>query len=327
MTAGRPRLRAAALAGALLALVPLLAAPRADANGPFPASVEEKMSFPGTHGFGLTLSVTDHTTFFLEAKKRVGARGKELAYYIATIRRDPGGRIDAKIGRFGRVDVDFIRDSSRALPAAGCKGAGTVERGRFVGLVTFRGGRGFSRARRRSVVGTVTRRTAGTCPDLGPSRGSLEQSRPGGASRFVYLLSGGRSSNEGLEAFRLMRGGKHPKKASYFRAYASSKEGGLDVLSSASVEVPSLAPFVVPSAATPPEEATLRPPAPFTGSATFRLLAPTHASWTGDLAAPLPGLGVVRLAHPGEYVGLCREKSCTKTLPQGKVFLEEEKKK
>jgi hypothetical protein len=313
------------MTGAFVALMVLVVLPPtawAEATTEYrAASLEEKMSLRGTHGFDLTLTVSDHDYFLLEAEKRVGARGKRSATYITAIPKRSGNRIEAKIGRLGRIDVDFVRDSSRSLPALHCRGAGTREKGHFVGLIAFRGARGFTRVRRRVTAGTVTRRAADTCPDLGPSRGLLED-RPGIPRRLVYLLAGKRSFSEGVEAYRLNRGGGHAKKGSYFHAYSGSNEHGLYVLSSATVEVPSLAPFVVPSSATPPEEATLRPPAPFTGSATFRLLAPTRARWTGDLAARLPGLGVVRLVRPYYYVGLCREKTCTETLPQG-LFLEE----
>ena len=52
--------------------------------------------------------------------------------------------------------------------------------------------------------------------------------------------------------------------------------------------------FQVPNLAEPLTEATLEPPAPFSGSATFHLDTPKTASWTGDLAVELPGLGKLR---------------------------------
>jgi hypothetical protein len=65
-----------------------------------------------------------------------------------------------------------------------------------------------------------------------------------------------------------------------------------------------------------PTEATVDPPAPFSGSATFKLESPTTASWTGDLSVEIPTLGTVRLAEAGWWAGACAA-SCTKTFPPG----------
>jgi hypothetical protein len=65
----------------------------------------------------------------------------------------------------------------------------------------------------------------------------------------------------------------------------------------------------------PPGEATLTGSSPFSGSSTFQLLSSKKASWTGDLAVELPGLGRVALSGPKFYAGLCEGIKCTKTLP------------
>jgi len=64
-------------------------------------------------------------------------------------------------------------------------------------------------------------------------------------------------------------------------------------------------------------EATIAPPAPFSGSATFHLEDPKTATWTGDLRVELPGIGKVPLTGEGIGAGLCNGPSnCTKTLPR-----------
>ena len=73
----------------------------------------------------------------------------------------------------------------------------------------------------------------------------------------------------------------------------------------------------MPNLAEPLAEATVAPPAPFSGSATFHLDDPKTASWTGDLAVEMPGLGKVSLTGDGIEAGLCSGLSnCTKTLPK-----------
>jgi hypothetical protein len=64
-------------------------------------------------------------------------------------------------------------------------------------------------------------------------------------------------------------------------------------------------------------EATIAPPAPFSGSATFKLQSPTAASWTGDLSVEIPTLGKVLLTAPGTWSTLCEGTTCTETLPSG----------
>ena len=70
-----------------------------------------------------------------------------------------------------------------------------------------------------------------------------------------------------------------------------------------------------------PTEATLEPPAPFSGSGAFKLESPTTASWTGDLTVEIPTLGRVDLAEPGFWAGACEAARCTKTFPPGRQVL------
>jgi len=68
-----------------------------------------------------------------------------------------------------------------------------------------------------------------------------------------------------------------------------------------------------------PIEATVAPPAPFTGSAAFELESPTTASWTGDLSVEIPTLGTVDLTGPGFQAGACAA-HCAKTFPSHASF-------
>jgi hypothetical protein len=62
---------------------------------------------------------------------------------------------------------------------------------------------------------------------------------------------------------------------------------------------------------TTPAEATVAPPAPFSGSATFERASSTRSTWLGDLALELPGFGRVRLAGPKYRSLVCRGNHCT----------------
>jgi hypothetical protein len=66
-----------------------------------------------------------------------------------------------------------------------------------------------------------------------------------------------------------------------------------------------------------PSEATVEPPAPFSGRAAFGLESPTVATWTGDLSVELATLGRVGLVEPGFRAGACQGSKCTETFPPG----------
>ena len=121
-----------------------------------------------------------------------------------------------------------------------------------------------------------------------------------------------------------MRGGKRrpesePAQTTFEASVSGRTEGNLYVSHSVDefgFESELGTTFRVPDLAAPPTEATVTPAAPFSGSATFHLDDPRSASWTGDLAVELPGLGKVPLTGEGIDAGLCKGTSCTKTLPK-----------
>jgi hypothetical protein len=49
----------------------------------------------------------------------------------------------------------------------------------------------------------------------------------------------------------------------------------------------------------PTSDLVIEPPAPFTGSATYRQETPTQAHWSGDLKIDMPGFGILPLAGRG----------------------------
>lgn len=79
--------------------------------------------------------------------------------------------------------------------------------------------------------------------------------------------------------------------------------------------------FTVTGATGTPSEATVKPPAPFEGSAEFTLESPTVANWTGDLRVPIPTLGTVALTGPEFKPTLCDGGGCTDTAPGSHVAI------
>jgi hypothetical protein len=99
-----------------------------------------------------------------------------------------------------------------------------------------------------------------------------------------------------------------------FSASSSTQRHGFFVSASVSAEGEP-ATFLTPNPAGTLEDASVSPPAPFHGSATFHLDSPTSANWTGALSVELPGVGSVPLAGDGFWSALCEDATCTKTLP------------
>jgi hypothetical protein len=100
----------------------------------------------------------------------------------------------------------------------------------------------------------------------------------------------------------------------YFTASSSKRHDGLNVFSTVSVRG-TAAQFSTPDPAGTLENATVAPPSPFQGSATFHLDSPTSSSWTGTLSVEIPGVGRVALAGSGFWSSLCEDLTCTQTLP------------
>jgi len=80
--------------------------------------------------------------------------------------------------------------------------------------------------------------------------------------------------------------------------------------------------FLVPNRKNPASEGILKPPAPFSGSGTFRRHRKKPPTWTGDLKIALPGFGQVRLAGPGTHASMCEGTACGHLLaPSARTIL------
>jgi hypothetical protein len=237
-------------------------------------------------------------------------------------------RLDLQVGRLGRFHARFVPTSTKTEKAEdGCTGGPTVnEKGFFVGSFAFRGERGYTTIHSHREFGLVTRQGATSCPvptekEKGRrhrSRGLKEQ-REREANDF-RLAAGDADSHILFQGSREKSPEPEEGSPTTFQATAGEKVGHLYV--SRSVSVFEIGPdagasFLTPNFAEPIAEATLTPSAPFSGSATFHLEGPKTASWAGDLAVELPGLGKVPLTGSDIDAGLCKGHShCTETLPE-----------
>jgi hypothetical protein len=298
-----------------------------------PASVSAELHLRGTHGFRVSLYVSDGRSVIVSASKEVSKSGSESVDYFTVHPNGPAhafdrGELNVRVGRLGRFHARFVPTSTKTEAAVpGCKGeATTVEKGFFVGSLAFHGERDYTSVAARRARGTVTKTGAARCriefPATVPGHQSARHAKAEKEreEEEVRLVAGDPKGDAVFQARREATPAGLAGATTLFLASASGKVGDLLVDRNAFVfdfQSDAAETFLTPNLAEPLAEATLEPPAPFSGSATFHLDTPKKASWTGDLAVELPGIAPVPLTGEGIAAGICAGRTnCTDTLPK-----------
>lgn len=197
------------------------------------------------------------------------------------------GRIHFGLGKLGRINVRFKPDGSvdRLRPPKSCKGREQVVRsGAFVGSIKFRGESGYTRLNAHRVYGTMASPRSWKCPDIPDSHPGNAASLPAALGAFtphshvVFVAFGGSE----LLPFR------------FFIAGTSERQGALSINRSALVEGKP-ASF---EALEDLSSATVSPPKPFAGTASFKRNADGSTEWFGTLSVALPGVESTALTGP-----------------------------
>lgn len=281
------------------------------------ASVATDLQMRGTNGFHLDLFTSDGGGVSLLAERQ--ADRAAISYFSLRHHvRDSfeAERLNVRIGHLGHFRGRFVPTATKQEKLdPGCKGdPPTTEKGFFVGSFDFRGERGYTTVHSHRVRASVTRRPAAICTY---PEGPLW--RPSNRHEGFHLVAADEEGDLLFDA-RYRAATKDEPSLSTFQASANGKRvGDFEVshfVSDLGFEPEPEPTFQVPDLAEPPAEVTIAPPPPFSGSATFHLDDPRTASWTGDLAVEMPGLGKVPLTGEGIDAGLCKGSSCTKTLPK-----------
>jgi hypothetical protein len=339
--------RAKAIAALLVAtaLLPALATPASSSAAKEhlvrePASVSVEVRGAGADGFHLIFLTVGSRGNVIWMTKQVSPGGEEIVgYFVRSHGRAAfdAGALDANLGRLGRFRGHFIPTSTKTRkPQNGCTGDPTAtERGFFVGSFSFHGEHGYTTVHSHRERGTVTTQGATSCPMPTAPRYGHERHRPAHQTteqkerrQNEFRLVAGDSGADLLFRAELEESGEEEEGSpTNFQASVTEEVGRMEVSRSASAIVfgdAAASTFQTPNLAEPLAEASLAPPAPFSGSATFHLKSPKTASWTGDLAVELPGLGELPLTGEDIHAGLCKGPShCTETLPKSLApFLE-----
>ncbi|MFT3865769.1 MAG: hypothetical protein QM729_16000 [Solirubrobacterales bacterium] len=253
--------------------------------------VEPRFQLVGSHGFRILVSARVRTVTIGVSRGDDTAHSGSSTTYVARGTVGPHG-IHADFHQFGRVDVHFHRTAAavRGLPPdcfGGTTGAATIP-GYFTGTVEFEGEGGYTSVRAHRVEGEVVLPPTEQCPLVAGGANPLVEDPnaelPPSKTRMT-LEAIDKSGTGGLFFFA-KRAGK-----TGFWAEKFGTVGRIGVLSYAYALGPRS------SFASDPQVSygTVKPPKPFTGTATLRRAAGGKRTWTGTLAAEFPGQGEVSL--------------------------------
>jgi hypothetical protein len=248
-------------------------------------SSPQAMVLHGTHGYGITVDA-------YPSSRRRGARvvvsvvgARSFLSYTAPASL-AGEGIHANLGRFGRIAMRWEPDGRLGEVDIACDGHEPrrrflVDRGAYVGTLRFRGGSGFTAVRAHRVEWRPSwYRDYSTCPRQGdgyvPGPGKILESELGirdpGVRFFAYQPKRG----EPVEYAAYDREAVRPVKIER----TILVHGGPRSLTSS----PDFA------------SATLEPPAPFAGTATYERSKGANGTLSGDLSVTFPDGTVASLA-------------------------------
>lgn len=272
------------LCSCIATLVALLPAAPAAAEGEAETGAFGAFRLKGTNGFSI-LAMGFSKPRFKHGELIMFVFGKgEAAIYLAPATVRPT-TIEADLGSVGRIAVEFQPSGPPERVHASCErgGAATYEPGAWVGTIDFEGEEGFTRAsasRTKAIVSPFLDAGCGS-KGIGETLGSREPgarlvARSASKKRAIYL-----QANKNHQGARV-----------HLEASIEERHDGLIV----SREVGG---YFRPGAfefSAPLQTATLAPPSPFGGHATFRRAAKPANQWTGNLTVDFPGRADVPMA-------------------------------
>lgn len=230
------------------------------------------LTVDGANGYSISVGGSFGNRAVLSARKKSGAASYDAPGAVSK------RKIRASLGKRGRVSVRF---DPRGKPDVrrGCGGIKTkIQRGTYEGKIRFKGEHGYTKVRTRKAKGAVSvtritfRSRRGSC---GPS--SPDVGLRAATGNFKLAFSAAKYA-----------GGKVT-----FSGLIQERKGRVEIFRSAFARGPAGS-FTYDDALT---EASVDPPAPFSGSATYADGSPPI--WTGNLAARVPGRrGKIRLTGP-----------------------------
>jgi hypothetical protein len=254
------------------------------------------------NGLHAHLENSEDGTVTLELRKE-----GQIATYKVLGEATEGG-LKAHFGRLGLIDVAFTptKTLNSTEPEEGCTGAPrTLREGVFAGTIDFAGEREFVRIEESQVTGSMSVISQWECPEaeaMGPfarvSRLLAATSRSKKGERESATLAAvrrGFSSYFVAGVAHRHNGGK-----SIFLGAKIEIREGMDIWRATEVRGPASAFDFDHAAGT----ASLRPPAPFTGHASFAARPHGRGLWRSTIRVPLLGANPIDTGGPGFRVTL-----------------------
>lgn len=205
-------------------------------------------------------------------------------------------QIKARFGSLGRVSVRFHPDGPARLvplPKGRCQGRGElIQRGTFVGVIQFEGEQAYTDVDVTRAKGKVTNAFKQIC-----SRGAGEG---GGQPPFqlTELIARSESANAIVAAFKAVsKTIPRLDSATFIASLSESLPGPLFIVRSITAST-DISAFTSSESGGRVTSATISPPAPFSGTATFERKKGNRGTWTGSLSGEFLGRGAVSLVDP-----------------------------
>jgi hypothetical protein len=308
----RSRIYLVLLASVLLLTLTTAASARAVPHVPasYTACPVKKIQLNVAYYCQLEFSLRSSNGYRLKVAGEVGEGGVELsvegpdgtAQYIANHGKVTATSIHASFGHLGEVSMRFRpsgKERHRHVSKKCVKNRPSSISSRlgfFVGTFKFRGERGYTHVAAHRVAGAIGDPLTNTSTKKIPCdfrESSAERQRE---DESVSLDATASKPKVSLSVFRLFGSWGNSAFASghgpyLFLAAASEKSDGLLIIRTNGAFGTS-SDFAFDSALT---TATVTPPVPFTGTGTFQRNPDGSTTWNGNLAVPLPGLGLVGL--------------------------------
>lgn len=271
-----------------------------------------------SHGYRLNFSENAKGYFFV----RVKGHGTTTDFALHS-KRASTDHLVADFGKRGRLDLRFVstRKPEPLSHVSWCQGKkGTWQVGFLVGTARFRTERGFAQIHRHRIPAARETWSHMVC-EYGHYvvPGHHKQQRTSlvalavSPSKGFSLAAPHRTT--AFEAIQYYRQAKPADRRTEFVAERDEEVGRLSIVRRLAVASDEGA-LLFPGAPQLPEEMTVKPPAPFSGSAEFLRTHESTFTWSGDLAVRFPGLDPIRLSGPQFEVGICNGKGCLLRHPE-----------
>jgi hypothetical protein len=273
------------------------------AVGSVSASEARAAGEPDTGGYGAFTSKASNGYWMLviagsEPEYRNGyvliwlSRTGRAAFYSAPA-TVTDTRIEAELGRLGRIAVEFKGSGLKGKLRSPCDPSDrvTYDRGSYVGTIDFRGEEEYAKASATSAPFSIKPFIAFACAGSGTGE-TFGAGLPG-----ARLVAWARTRQGRI---RMQVNQNRPGARVHVEALAEERRGEIQIAREVRLTSPGAALEFAPDL----RFAALRPIAPFSGTGTFRRGAERANRWTGSLAVDFPGRSNVSLTGDRFHVSL-----------------------